>query len=272
MNPRLQALFNQGKPVIGMVHVQALPGTPGNIYSVSEIVKMAVQESKDLASNGVDSVMLENMHDIPYLKRHVGPEIVASMTRVATEVRQQLDIPLGLQILAGANQSALAVAQSAEFDFIRAEGFVFGHLADEGLFESDAGTLLRYRKQIGADDIAIFTDIKKKHSSHAISADVSLADTAEAAHFFKSDGLIITGTATGKPVDVNDLKAVKMNSTLPILVGSGATPDSIADLLEFADSIIVGSWLKKKGLWTEAVDGERVRTFMQAIKAFTQGH
>jgi membrane complex biogenesis BtpA family protein len=266
MNVILENLFKKTKPIIGMVHVQALPGTPGNRFTINEIVNMAVKEAKDLANNGIDVVMLENMHDIPYLKRIVGPEIVASMTRIAMEVRQNLDIPLGLQILAGANKSALAVAQSAKFDFIRGEGFIFGHVADEGFFESDAGELLRYRKQIGADDISVFTDIKKKHSSHAITSDVSLAETAEAAHFFKSDGLIITGTATGKSVDMGDLKSVKENSTLPILIGSGATPDSIASLLKFADGAIVGSWLKKDGLWTEAVDPERVKLFVESAK------
>lgn len=107
---------------------------------------------------------MENMHDIPYLNRHVGPEIVAAMSVVCSEVRRVVNnLPCGIQILAGANKEALAVAKAADLQFIRAEGFVFSHIADEGTMNSDAGELLRYRKQIGADKILVFTDIKKKH-------------------------------------------------------------------------------------------------------------
>ena len=104
------------------------------------------------------------MHDIPYLNRQVGPEIVASMSVVCNEVKKEANnLPCGIQILAGANKEALAVAKAAGLQFIRTEGFVFSHIADEGTMNSDAGELLRYRKQIEADDILVFTDIKKKH-------------------------------------------------------------------------------------------------------------
>ena len=104
------------------------------------------------------------MHDIPYLNRQVGPEIVASMSVVCNEVKKEANnLPCGIQILAGANKEALAVAKAAGLQFIRAEGFVFSHIADEGTMNSDAGELLRYRKQIEAGDILVFTDIKKKH-------------------------------------------------------------------------------------------------------------
>lgn len=108
--------------------------------------------------------MVENMHDLPYLNRCIGPEITASMSVVCNEVKREVkNLPCGIQILAGANKEALAVAKAAGLQFIRAEGFVFSHIADEGMMNSDAGEMLRYRKQIGADDVLVFTDIKKKH-------------------------------------------------------------------------------------------------------------
>ena len=155
-------IFPQTKSLIGMIHVQALPGTPQNHLSVSEIAAQAVKEAEILAENGMQSIMLENMHDLPYLNRNVGPEIISALTRICSDVRGVTNLPLGLQILAGANQAALSVAQASEFQFIRAEGFVFGHMADEGLLQSDAGELLRFRKHIDAESIQIFTDIKKK--------------------------------------------------------------------------------------------------------------
>ena len=108
--------------------------------------------------------MIENMHDTPYLNQNVGPEITATMTAVCYEVKRTVpNIPCGVQILAGANKEAVAVAKACGLDFIRAEGFVFSHVADEGLMNSCAGELLRYRKSISAENVLVFTDIKKKH-------------------------------------------------------------------------------------------------------------
>lgn len=248
-----------------MVHVQALPGTPKNKFSIEEILKTALEDATVLYDEGVDAVMIENMHDRPYLNKNVGPEVVAVMTIVAHEIKRQNQLPLGVQILAGANKEALAVALAAKLDFIRAEGFVFGHLADEGWMNSDAGELLRYRKQIGADHIKIFTDIKKKHSSHALTSDVSLEETAKAADFFLSDGLIVTGKATGEKANVEDVEAVKNVSTQPVIIGSGVDQYNIHEYWDFADAFIIGSSLKKEGSWENEVDRERIKQFMQKV-------
>lgn len=98
-----------------------------------------------------------------------------------------------LQILACGNTQALAVAKAANLDFIRVEGYVFGHVADEGYTNACAGEVQRYRRNIDAQNVLVFTDIKKKHSSHSITADVSLLETAKAAEFFMTDGVILTG-------------------------------------------------------------------------------
>jgi len=66
-------------------------------------------------------------------------------------------------VLSCGNKEALAVAKACSFDFIRAEGFVFGHIGDEGYTDANAGRLLRYRKHIEAENVLIFADIKKKH-------------------------------------------------------------------------------------------------------------
>lgn len=249
-----------------MVHVGALPGTPLGRLSVEELARKAVEETQIYLDEGVDAVMIENMHDRPYLNRQAGPEIVASLTRICTEIRKTTDSPLGLQVLAGANKEAIAVADACGFDFIRAEGFVFGHLADEGFMNSDAGELLRYRKTIGAEKVKIFTDIKKKHASHLITEDISLLETAKAAEFFLSDGLIITGTATGIAAKIEDVKAVKQNTPLPVLVGSGIDATNISIFWDYTDGFIVGSSLKFGGKWENGVDRNRVRALMERVK------
>jgi membrane complex biogenesis BtpA family protein len=251
-----------------MVHVAALPGTPRHAQDIPTIVRQAVDEAKRLADGGVDAVLIENMHDVPYCLRDVGPEIVASMTAVACAIGRAVALPLGVQILAGANRHALAVAQAAEADFIRAEGFAYAHIADEGLMpDADAGGLLRYRKAIGAESVAIWADVKKKHASHAITADVDLAETARTAAFFGADALIVTGTATGCPTAPADLEAVKRAVTLPVVVGSGVTSDGLESLWPVADAFIVGSSIKSEGRWHNPVDPMRLRELMDRVHA-----
>ncbi len=247
-----------------MIHTEALPGTPRYGGRVRPVIDKALTEARLYTDNGIRALMIENMHDVPYLKRTAGPEITAMMTRIAAALKERYpDIPLGIQILAGANKQALAAALASGADFIRAEGFVFGHLADEGYMDAQAGELLRYRKHIGAEHIALFTDIKKKHSSHALSADTDITDHAHAAEFFLSDGLIITGSSTGQVVNKAELEKLHGSTSLPVLIGSGITDHNLAELFPLADGFIVGSYFKEGGKWNAPVDPEKVRTLVR---------
>lgn len=258
-----------GRPLlIGMVHVRALPGTPFAALPLPDIVGIAAGEAEMLIRSGFDAIILENMHDRPYLKGRVGPEITAAMTAVAVGVRQALGpaTPVGIQILAGANLEALAVAFAAGLQFIRAEGFVFGHVADEGWIEASAATLLRERRRLGAEEIKIWTDIQKKHAAHAATADLGMDDWAHGAEFFGADGLIVTGSRTGEAADAHQLAEVKKATPLPVAVGSGITPDN-ARRFRAADAWIVGSWIKQDGRWENGLDPRRLREMVAARDA-----
>lgn len=257
-----------GKPksLIGMVHVEALPGTPDFEGSMQAIIDAALRDAATLKEAGFDAILIENMHDLPYLNRDVGHEISSAMAVIGYLIKRAFQLPTGMQILAGANEAAIAAANSAGLDFIRAEGFVFSHVADEGLMNADAGKLMRFRKNIGAEQILVFSDLKKKHSAHAITADVDLLETAEAAAFFSSDGVIITGTSTGKSTSKADLEALSKQS-LPVIVGSGITADNLLDYIPLADAFIVGSWLKKEGKWRNPVDYSRSAALSELFKS-----
>ena len=253
----------EGKPIIGMIHVGALPGTPGSVFSVAEIVEQARIEARTYAECGVKCVMVENMHDVPYLSGGVGPEITAAMTLIAAAVKLECDMPVGIQILAGADFEALAVAHAAGLDFIRAECFAYAHVADEGLMQSNAAKLLRYRRQIGATEIQVWADIKKKHSAHAITADVSIGAMAEALEFMGADAVIVTGPATGKEPKIADVKEARERCNLPVFVGSGVRIENLSQYLPVADGVIIGSSLKRDGNWREAPDPARIRSLVQ---------
>ncbi len=259
---------SQDLRTVGMVHVRALPGTPRNTLSTAEIVDRAAMEARLLADAGFDAILVENMHDLPYLLRTVGPEIVASMTLATKAVVDAVEVPVGVQILAGANQAAISVAHAAGADFIRAEGFAYASVADEGIFaEADAGPLLRFRRAIGADRIAVWADVRKKHASHALTADLSIADLVSGTHFAGADAVIVTGAHTGDPASVADIEAAVAASPLPVMVGSGVDATSLPELLGTASGVIVGSALKVDGRWDNELDPARIARIIAARPA-----
>lgn len=248
-----------------MIHAGALPGSPHAREPIDALVERAVAEARVYRDAGFGALLLENMHDRPYLAGAVGPETVAAMTAIAREVRREVPLALGIQVLAAANEAAIAVALASGATFVRVEGFVFAHVADEGILESCAGKLLRYRRAIGAEHVKIFADIKKKHSSHAITADVSLGETAHAAEFFSADGVIVTGTATGTAALPEDVERVADATPLPILVGSGIDASNIA-LYRRARGFVVGSAVKERGHWANPIDAAACATIARAFE------
>jgi membrane complex biogenesis BtpA family protein len=261
----IESLFGVKRALIGVVHLQALPGTPANTMAVAEIASIAAAEARIYRDAGFHGILIENTHDRPYLKSVVGPEIVAAMSVVGAAVRRAVELPLGIQVLAGANTSAVAVALACDAAFVRVEGFVFAHVADEGLIESSAGALLRYRRSIGAENIRIFADVKKKHSAHAITADVDIAETAKAAEFFSVDGVIVSGVATGEPANPDEVTAVAKAVYVPTLIGSGITAENVGTFSN-ADAFIVGSSIKQDGLWSGAIDPGRADKLVKAFQ------
>lgn len=263
---KFKQLFPVEGAILGMIHLKALPGTPAYDGNDKVIIEQAINEAILYKKAGIDGIIIENMHDTPYVRNEVGHEISSLMAVIAREVKKASDLPCGVQVLAGANEAAMAVAKAGGLDFVRVEGFVFAHVADEGIIESSAGTLLRYRKKIGADNILIFTDIKKKHSAHAITADVDVVETAKAAAFFRSDGIIITGNSTAVAAMPWDIQNAKKAAALPTLVGSGITIDNVEHYLPISDGLIVGSYFKRDGFWANEIEENRVVEFMEKVK------
>lgn len=234
---------------------------------MKELIGSAREEAKIYRECGLDGIIIENMHDVPYLKGDVGPEIVAAMTAIGTEVKTECGLPVGVQILAGANIEAMAVAHAADLDFIRAEGFAYAHIADEGLIQASAAKLLRYRKMIGAERVQVWADVKKKHSAHAITADVSLGETAETFEFMGAACVIVTGSVTGEAPKVTDVQEAKQYCHLPVFLGSGISESNIQQFYNEADGFIIGSAFKLNGLWSNTIDPARVTSFVRTVGA-----
>jgi len=251
-----------------MVHLLPLPGSPGWRGSMQEVREAALRDAQRLVRGGVDALLVENMGDVPYLKGGVPPETVAAVTQVTTQV-VGLGLPVGVQILAGANLEAMAVAAVCGAQFVRVEGFAYAHVADEGWIDACAGPLLRARAALGAA-VSVWADVQKKHAAHAVTADLSVQALARGAAFCGADALILTGGETGAPTDPAHLAAARA-AGLPVVVGSGVDEHNAAELAGIADALIVGTSLKERGDWRRPVDVERVARLATIVRAAPDG-
>lgn len=255
--------------VIGMVHLLPLPGVPDH-PGMDRLIEAALRDTEALINGGVDALLLENMHDFPPVsERQMGPEVAAAMTRAASSIRRTFSHgpPLGVQVLFAANRTALAVAAAADLDFVRAEAWSYGHLSDKGWAEASAGAAVRYRTALGIDHVLVLADVKKKHASHAVTADLSLAQVAGNLALHRADAAVITGETTGHAPEPEALQAARAATTLPLVIGSGLTADNASELAPLCHAAIVGSSLKRDGDWRRPVETDRVRRFVDAFHA-----
>ena len=254
------------KAFAAMIAVLPLPGSPGYRDNDEEIVHRALEDLDCYRQAGADCVILENSHDLPYIKPPLDDGAVDLMEHLAHEIRHRFEGPIGMQLLEAANETALDIAERADLDFLRVEGYVFAHVGGAGLIEGCAGHLLRRRHALGCDHIRVFGDVKKKHCSHALTADLDITDIARQAEFFRVDGVVVTGDRTGACPDPQELARVRNAASGPVWIGSGLTPENIATFAPLADGFIVGSTLRKDGAFLGALDPGRFEQFVTAFR------
>lgn len=255
-------------PLVGMVHLPALPGSPDFSGDRDTTRERAVADAEALEAGGMDAVLVENFGDIPFHPGEVPRHIVASMTALVGAVRRAVDVPVGVNVLRSDGPGAMAVAAATGASFVRVNVHTGARLTDQGVVEGRAHETLRLRDRLDADDVRVLADIDVKHSAPL--AERSLAEVArETVERGGADGLIVSGPATGKSVNRGRLERVATVAEeigVPLVVGSGVTPGTVADLLAVADACIVGTALKRDGETTAAVDRDRVSELVAAAR------
>jgi uncharacterized protein len=268
----VRTIFGAPHVVIGVLHCPPLPGTPNHDgESFIHTLETALADAAAYAEGGVDGLIIENHGDIPFLKPgEIGPEISASLAVVADRVAQRINLPLGINVLANAAIPALAVAKASGARFVRVNQWANAYVANEGLVEGEAARALRYRKAIGATDVAIFADAHVKHGAHAIVADRPIPELVRDVEFFDADAVIATGQRTGDAATTEEIEIVRSGTSLPVLVGSGVSTENVETILPLVDGVIVASSLKEGGVWWNRVDEARLAAFMRKVQAIRQ--
>jgi uncharacterized protein len=251
--------------LVGMVHLPALPGAPASRMTLEQIVEFALADARTLTQGGFSALMVENFGDAPFSAGSLEPLTVAAMGIVVREIVRASGVAVGVNCLRNDAASALGIAAAAGAALVRVNVHTGVAATDQGFIEGRAFETVRLRERL-CPRVKIFADIHVKHASPISQPDIVLA-AEETAYRGRADAVIISGSATGKPADLDQLGAVK--AALPdklVLVGSGADAESIQTILQRADGAIVGSCLKPGGRIDQPVDPGLVKQFMRAAR------
>lgn len=248
-------------PVIGMVHLPALPGAPRYGGALDAVIDAALLDARALEDGGVAALIIENFGDVPFHKERVPAITVAAMTRVVSEVARATRLPFGINCLRNDGEAALAIACATGASFIRVNVFAGAVLTDQGVIEGRAADLLRLRAHL-AVDVAIVADVQVKHAAPLVARPIEreIDDTLVRA---LADGVIVSGEATGAPAEhALVARARAAAGSAPLWIGSGVSAESVHSFVGVADAVIVGTALKRDGDVLAPVDVARVRALV----------
>ena len=260
--------FDEPHPVIGMVHLPALPGAPGHDSSRASIRERAVAAATALLEGGVDGILVENFGDAPFYPASVPTHVVADLTAITATVVESVDVPVGVNVLRNDAEAAVSVAAAAGATFVRVNVHVGAAVTDQGLLEGRAHETMRLRERIDAP-VAVFADVHVKHASPLGTATVEQA-ARDATDRGLADGIVVSGPSTGSTTSVGTVERVSAalesgGESTPVIVGSGVTPATVASLTGAgADGFIVGTALKQDGRVDGPISVERVSRLVDA--------
>ncbi|ACV24139.1 BtpA/SgcQ family protein [Methanocaldococcus fervens] len=246
-------MFNK-KLLIGMLHLKPLPGSYHYNNDFDSIVDFAIKEAKKIEEAGFDAVMIENFGDAPF-KKEAGKITIASMAVIAKAIKEEVSLPLGINVLRNDAVGAYSIAYVVKADFIRVNVLSGVAFTDQGIIEGNAHELAKLKKLIPSK-IKVFADVHVKHAYHFIDFESSLLDTVERG---LADAVVVSGKRTGKEVDIEKLKLAKELVDVPVIVGSGTTYDNLKKLWDYADGFIIGTWIKRDGNVKNEIDIERAK-------------
>ena len=265
MAHRFHQLFKTARPLLGMLHLPPLPGSPHYAGNMQDIIDAALHDAKILSEAGFAGLIIENLGDAPYYPDHVPAETVAAMSVVAAHVRQQTSIPIGVNVLRNDAQTATAIATAADLQFIRVNILIGTSVTDQGVISGQAHLVARTRQRLRAENVLIFADIRVKHAAPLVDRELAqeIDDLFERA---LADAIIVSGTGSGKPVDANFLREVKkLSGERPVLIGSGLNEENARELLAVVDGAIVGSSVKIDGKIHNRIAPEHAKLLIKTI-------
>lgn len=257
-------LFGKKKALIACVHLLPLPGAPAFAGDMRSVYDAALEEAALFKRQGVDGLIVENFRDKPFYPGRIPAETVAALATVTREIVKATALPVGVNALRNDALAAIAIAAAAEAHFIRVNVHMGAVVSEQGLIQGASHETLRLRTALRSKAL-IFADVGVKHAAPLAGRGLA-AETRDLAERGMADAVIVSGELTGVETRPEDVDVVAAHTRLPILIGSGATPENLPKVFSKADGFIVGSYFKKSGKGENRVDEKRVEAFMHKFK------
>lgn len=260
----IEEIFKTKKPIVAMCHLRALPGDPSYDAKggMEQVIEYARQEMLALQEGGVDTIMFSNEFSLPYLRK-VRPVTTAAMARIIGEIKKDLTIPFGVNVLWDPYAS-LDLAAATGASFIR-EIMSGVYASDFGLWDTNSGEIARHRIETGCQNVKMFYNIVPESAKYV--ADRDIVEVAKTTNFnCKPDVICVSGITAGSATDMGLLENVK--KVLPntaVFANTGSKPNTIKQILSVADGAVVGTTFKKDGLFDNHADLDRVKAFMDVV-------
>lgn len=264
----LHSLFSTKKPLIACIHLMPLPGSPLYDGNMAAIYQKALEEVEIFKQYGVDGLIIENFRDKPFYPNQIPAETIAAIAGIGREIVKNVSIPVGINALRNDAVSALAIANAIEAQFIRVNVHMNAIVSEQGIIEGKSHETLRLRSNLRSN-VLIFADVGVKHAAPLAPRGLAI-ETKDLCNRGLVDGLIVSGELTGVETDPQDLNIVKQNTSIPVLIGSGVTPENIEKVYKTADGFIVGSYFKIDGLGNNFIDPKRVERLITKIRFLSQ--
>ncbi|MGP5071334.1 BtpA/SgcQ family protein [Arthrobacter rhombi] len=259
---RFNGVFGGKAPVLGMVHMLALPGAPEYGGNLNDVIDRAVQDATTLTENGVDALIVENFHDYPFYPDTVEPETVAAAALVAREVSRVSEVPLGINILRNSWKASLGIAAAVNAEFIRLNILTDASVTDQGIINSEAHLVARYKKHIGGEHILTLADLLTKHARPLVERPAGVI-AEDMLNRGGADAIILAGDNTAMPPSLDRLHQVKeAMPDAPVILGSGMTAKHATTYAEVADGAVFGYGSKPDHDMDMPASGELTREFV----------
>lgn len=259
---RFRGVFGESAPVIGMVHMLALPGAPGFTGDLDAVIERAVADAQSLSNGGANALLVENFHDYPFYPVTTEPETVAAAAVVAREVSRQTNLPLGINILRNSWKAALGIAAAVDAQFFRLNILTDAAVTDQGFINSEAHLVARYKKHIGAEHVLTLADLLTKHAAPLVDRPVPVM-AADMLRRGGADALVLAGDDSSVPPSLDRLEQIKSAiPDAPIVLGSGMTATHAEAYAKVADGAVFGYGSKPEADMDQPVSEEMTREFV----------
>ena len=262
-------LFPSRQPLIACIHLLPLPGSPRYTGHMPEIYDTALAEAEIFTRYPIDGLIIENFRDMPYYPHQLPAETIAALAAVTREIVQTVQIPVGVNALRNDAEAALAIATATGADFIRVNVHMDAVVSDQGIIQGTSHATLRLRAALRSP-VLIFADAGVKHATPLGGRGLAM-ETRDLTERGLADAIIVSGPLTGSATRPADVDTVRQHTSLPVLVGSGATPDNLHQVYAMVDGLIVGSYFKQDGRAENLVEEARVKALTDTVAGLRNG-